>query len=84
MAKTKKAIAQQIFKQHLKVEKAQTLARAESQKLEELASSNGYISELIEHEGTVFRVSSNGQRWPGNRVNVERVAAVTDLERVIK
>lgn len=84
MAKTKKASAQQLLRQHLRAQKAQHIARLESQRLEELAGSNPHISELVQNEGVVYRVSTRSQGLYGARVTVERVGTTLDLERVIK
>lgn len=84
MAKTKKATVQQIFKQYLKVEKAKSIAREESRKLEEIAQNSSPFSGLVQHEGNVFRVSTNGRPWPRSEIRVEQVAELPELERLIK
>jgi hypothetical protein len=84
MARTKKASAQQLLKQHLRVQRAQYIAKTESQRLRELAGAAPFVSELVQSEGVIYRVSTGHQNPYNAGVAVERVGTVFDLEKVIK
>ena len=77
MATKRKVTLKQVFNAWLKYNKKSNEARDAKYRVTELADQcEKYSTELIEHEGAVFRVTVNGT-W--DRYQVEKIAKTSEL-----
>lgn len=79
MTTKRKATLKQVFNAWLKYNKKSDEAYKAKRYVEQLATRcEDYATELIEHEGNVYRVTIKGNRWNGN-YEITKIAKISEL-----